>query len=233
MLSDQRWIIRFQMTTFPSCVDVAYEITMSSNEAYAALTQAILRVGDGRGFAVNLEHQYSAVITAAHCLPRLPSCHPGAYSSDRTYKALLGPLAAEPTVWAECLFADPIADIAVLGMPDDQELPDEADSYNRLLGSRQPLLITDAPAREQSCPARPFSLDGKWFECSINRWNAWLSVEPADVVAPGMSGSPIISLDGRAFGLLSSPDQNPILMDDLPRRILSEMISAEAGDYDL
>jgi hypothetical protein len=88
------------------------------------------------------------------------------------YEALLGQLGAEPTVWAECLFADPIADIAVLGMPDDQALPDEANSYNRLLGSRQPLLIDDAPAREQSCKARLFSLDGEWFVCSINRWNA-------------------------------------------------------------
>ena len=220
------------MTTFPSCVDVAYEITMSSSEAYAALTQAILRVGDGRGFAVNLEHQYS-VITAAHCLPKLPRCHPGDYYAERTSQALLGPLGAEPTVWAECLFADPIADIAVLGMPDDQALPDEANSYKRLLGSRQPLLITDAPAREQSCKARLFSLDGEWFECSVHRGNAWLSVEPADKVIPGMSGSPIVSLDGRAFGLLSSPDQSPILMDDLPRRLLSEMISAEAGDDDL
>ena len=88
-------------------------------------------------------------------------------------------------MWAECLFADPIADIAVLGMPDDQALPDEANSYKRLLGSRQPLLITDAPAREQSCKARLFSLDGEWFECSINRWNAWLSVEPAEDVKPG------------------------------------------------
>lgn len=72
-------------------------------------------------------------------------------------------------MWAECLFADPIADIAVLGMPDDQALPDEANSYKRLLGSRQPLLITDAPAREQSCKARLFSLDGEWFECSVHR----------------------------------------------------------------
>ena len=135
-----------------------------------------------------------------------------------------------PPWWAECLFADPIADIAVLGMPDDQALPDEANSYNRLLASRQPLLITDAPARK--CKARLLLLDGEWFECSIHRGNAWLSVEPADVVIPGISGSPIISLDGRAFGLLSTPDQNPILMDDLPRRLLSEMISAEAGDDD-
>jgi len=38
---------------------------------------------------------------------------------DRTYKRLLGTLdAKELTVWAECLFVDPIADLAVLGVPD-------------------------------------------------------------------------------------------------------------------
>jgi hypothetical protein len=37
------------------------------------------------------------------------------YLQERTYRALLGPLGAEPTVWAECLVADPIVDIAVLG----------------------------------------------------------------------------------------------------------------------
>ena len=29
-------------------------------------------------------------------------------------------------VWAECLFADPVADIAVLGVPDEQYLSSEA-----------------------------------------------------------------------------------------------------------
>jgi hypothetical protein len=28
-------------------------------------------------------------------------------------------------VWAECLFVDPIADLAVLGAPDSQELHDK------------------------------------------------------------------------------------------------------------
>jgi hypothetical protein len=35
---------------------------------------------------------------------------------------LLSLLGDEPSVLAECLFADPIADIAVLGSLDDQEL---------------------------------------------------------------------------------------------------------------
>jgi hypothetical protein len=32
---------------------------------------------------------------------------------------LLGPLGGKPTVWVECLFADHIFDLAVLGPPDD------------------------------------------------------------------------------------------------------------------
>jgi hypothetical protein len=39
---------------------------------------------------------------------------------------LLSPLGAEPHVWAECLFVDPVADLAVLGPVDGQELYDEA-----------------------------------------------------------------------------------------------------------
>jgi hypothetical protein len=35
---------------------------------------------------------------------------------------MLGPLDGEPSIWAECLFVDVIADLAVLGPPDKQEL---------------------------------------------------------------------------------------------------------------
>ncbi len=90
-------------------------------------TRSILKVGDGRGFVVNGERD-RLVITAAHCLPRFPPCHAASYLEERTYAALLGVLGRKkPTVWAECLFVDPVADIAVLGPPDDQELSDEYD----------------------------------------------------------------------------------------------------------
>ena len=39
------------------------------------------------------------------------------HTEERAYQRLLGELSGEPTVWAECLFADPSSDVAVLGPP--------------------------------------------------------------------------------------------------------------------
>lgn len=49
-----------------------------------------------------------------------------------TYKNFLGPLGGKRQVWAECLFVDPIADIAVFGTPDTQDLYEQADAYDEL-----------------------------------------------------------------------------------------------------
>ena len=86
------------------------------------MKDAILKVGDGRGFVVTLDRYPSGdenrvVITAAHCLPKIPAPHPMRYLAEYTYRSLLGPLGGKCTVWAECLFADVMADIAVLGSP--------------------------------------------------------------------------------------------------------------------
>jgi len=116
------------------------------------LTRAVLQVGDGlgRGFVVERRNYLGAVeriiITAAHCPPRLPPPHehllalppphPGRYDEEALYLRILGPLGTQSaSVPACCLFVDPIADIAVLGQPDNQNLPDKADAYDRL-GSR-------------------------------------------------------------------------------------------------
>jgi hypothetical protein len=48
------------------------------------------------------------------------------------------------------LFADPIADIAVLGTPDDQALPDEAEAYEKLVEGMTPLMIGNAPKMSRS-----------------------------------------------------------------------------------
>jgi hypothetical protein len=72
------------------------------------------------------------VVTAAHCLPFFPPCISASHTEERTYKGLLGQLGEEPTVWAECLFVDPISDLAVLGPPDGQALSDETTAYEAL-----------------------------------------------------------------------------------------------------
>jgi hypothetical protein len=121
---------------------------MSKQKQQTTLTQAVVKVGDGRGFIVEyqnfLGHPERIVITAAHCLPHLPPRHPAAYLVERTYSSLLGPLKGKQTVWAECLFVDPITDIAVLGSPDNQELYDEAVAYEKLT-EVTPLPVADAP----------------------------------------------------------------------------------------
>ena len=104
---------------------------------------------------------------APDAAPRAPlaaPAHPFSYTREKTFDNLLGLLAGEPTVWAECLFVDPIADIAVLGAPDDQALPKQAEAYEGLVASTTPLTIvpTDSPmTRAPPVPGdyRPAALD--------------------------------------------------------------------------
>ena len=124
---------------------------MNDVKRRAAFTPAVIKVGSGgRGFVVETKQGSRIVITAAHCVladgRQMPPAHPWSYLEERTYQRLLGPLGkAKPTVWAECLFIDPIIDIAVLGSPDSQELTDEANAYEALTGSLTPFAVVDAP----------------------------------------------------------------------------------------
>src|SRR5262245_43442930 len=120
-------------------------------------TRAVVRVGDGRGFIVEAGWR-RVIITAAHCLPHFPPCLSDL--DERTDDKLLGPLGGGTTVWAECLFADPIADIAVLGEPDNQELSDQWEKYEEFTAAAKPLRIADAP---EDGDAFMLSLDQHWL----------------------------------------------------------------------
>jgi hypothetical protein len=168
-------------------------------------------VVEGRG----LWHQpVRYIITAAHCLPeqpdgqRLPPSHGFSDLTDRTYANLLGPLGQQPSVWCECLFVDPIADIAVLGAPDNQELSNEADAYEALVGAATPLTVAEPPSKliaeevehlaevgaieqvrqwaRRECRAFLLSLDNQWFACTVSHSpNGMLNIENA---ARGIAG---------------------------------------------
>jgi len=81
------------------------------------------------------------VITAAHCLPHLPPAGRDRDSDERSYSGLLSPLGEPPTVAAECLFVDPIADVAVLGSVDNQERATEAAAFDRFAEGRPALRV--------------------------------------------------------------------------------------------
>jgi hypothetical protein len=161
---------------------------------------AVIRVGDGRGFLVEGKVDRFIIITAAHCLPSFPPCLSFSYVEERTYQSLLGTLGQERTVWAECRFVDLIADIAVLGAPDDQTLFDEWELYEELVNAVDPLPVSDAAPKGDGWL---LSLEGQWFQCKIDSMYGPLDISDATGnIAGGMSGSPILSESGSAIGIV-------------------------------
>jgi hypothetical protein len=179
----------------------------------AMLRAAVITVGDGRGFVVEASRRFGEysvtgkyVITAAHCLPHLPPCIGGISNpEERTYADLLAPLGGEPAIWAECLFVDPVGDIAVLGEPDGQENPEAAASCLGLIESATPIPIADA---SQTGIGWLLSLDGRWFQCAVEHLGGPLFLTHlAEEIKGGMSGSPIISATGEAIGVVCASSE--------------------------
>ena len=131
-----------------------------SPDTFKKAKAAVIRVGTARGFVVKGPKDDPVVITASHCLRRLPRVDRS--ESRGIYPNLIGLLNHKPTIWTECLFVDPIADIAVLGSVDAQALPEEADAYDSLF---QPIKPIPIGPMEENTKAWLLSLKGEWFEC--------------------------------------------------------------------
>ena len=83
-------------------------------------------------------------------------------TEERTYRDLVGPLGRNRAVCAECLFVDPVADIALLGPPDSQDLGEQHEAYERMIDAIEPFAISapqgvalsDLPSWDGATPAR-------------------------------------------------------------------------------
>jgi len=144
-------------------------------------------------------------------------------------------------VRATCLFADSIADIAVLGQPDNQALSDETDAYDELVEDMTTLAVADAPAQgserltfgerqvnkptPRAGPARVLSLKGRWLQGHVERRGSRLKFEPQKYFASGMSGSPIIDAAGAAIGIVSVDILSPVLLDNLATRLAQGIVA--------
>jgi hypothetical protein len=184
-------------------------------------TNGVVRVGYGRGFVMERRVYFDfggdkgyrklrrkVVVTASHCLPYTPKVMSGIDHHLATYAKLLAPLGEEPSVWTECLFFDPVADVAVLGEPDNQGLPDEWDGYHALTENRKAF----ATAAPESGGAYMLALDGiTWnptnLEVHITIGGNGLSTGPT---LAGQSGSPILDGKGRAVALVSVGSEETI-----------------------
>jgi hypothetical protein len=144
--------------------------------------------------------EHRVVVTAAHCLPKLPPAHAGSFLSERTWN-LLGNLdGSKKDIWAECLLVDPVADIAVLGCPDGHVFEDEPEAYFSLTDDAPVLQIGKA----RSGSGWVLSLDGHWIRTTLEVFSGpngiVLKIGPTE---PGMSGSPVLGDGGRAVGVVA------------------------------
>src|SRR5580765_7423289 len=155
---------------------------MDLDARLARAKDAIVTVDAGRGFLVTQAPWPPRVITAGHCLPHLPPAHPWSHTEERTYPNLLGPLGLPPTIAAECMFVDPIADLAVLECPDGQVLCDEAEAYEEFMEGRPALRIGTIT---ELCTAWLLTLAGEWERCTMRP-----------------------SMDGRSLTLIDATDGN-------------------------
>lgn len=68
------------------------------------------------------------------------------------------------------------------------------------------------------------SLEGAWIECKATRFGGPLMIEPADIVIPGLSGSPLISATGAALGVVSMNNAATCLTNGLPGWLLRALL---------
>jgi hypothetical protein len=187
-------------------------------------TAAVVTVGDGRGFVVEVNNKYfpypvRLITTAAHCLPEMPPAITAMYLNEKTFTNLLGPLGEKPSVTAECLFYDPVSDLAVLGPPDDQELSEHFDAYEDFTELLTPVPMADT---EASGEAWLLSLENVWFRGRFERINMgplWLTEFEGKILG-GMSGSPVLNSAGAAIGVVNLGDNNPSAASDDPQTAL-------------
>jgi len=194
---------------------------------FETLTAGVITAGGGRGFVVEGAGE-RLVITAAHCLPFLPPAQSFFGPKQRIYGPLLASLGDEPRAWAVCRFVDPIADIAVLGSPDDPHV----DEYKTLMGTATALSIGGSLRHPVNfwIPARLLSLDcRRWFSCTVRHFGGPLWITHAvEGIRSEMSGSPIVTEIGTVIGVVCTAaapwegGPNPRLTHSLPGWLLRD-----------
>jgi len=189
---------------------------------------SVIRVGHGRGFVAQTVDN-PVIITCAHCLPHMPPATGGIMmTEEKTYPRLVGVLGHEPTITVECLFVDPVADVAVLGEPDGGILWDEAEAYRAFVEDREGLPIAleqnAALPGEQQRMGAWLTLEGKWVRHSLDVTAQCVSTSERSEA--GMSGSPIIldTVRRTVVGVVASTAVHPRLVTALPTWLLRQLV---------
>jgi hypothetical protein len=169
-------------------------------------TRALVKVaGTCRGFVVANPGGKRFVLTAAHCLRRIPLLDLKLKTLDKLVTS------GRRRVTIECRFADPVADIAVLSptlVPKALMVP------KSLISDAEPLSVASPP--DGRFTAWLPSLDMEWFPVDVLGGDLGITIMgwPLDKeIEPGMSGSPILNNVGAAVGIVVLVGRMPPLWE--------------------
>jgi trypsin-like peptidase len=146
------------------------------------------------------------ILTAAHCTDY--DCKGGMALGDHYLHVIS---AGKHRLVANTLAVEPVSDIAVLGGPDDQALPDEADAFDELCERTTPVELQ----REIPEPGVPFSV---WIRTHKRTWVAGAATyirgakfwyKTRTKIQGGTSGGPIVTDTGELVGLVSHAPESP------------------------
>jgi S1-C subfamily serine protease len=170
------------------------------------------------------------IVTAAHVIT-----HRQLYLSAGLHDDLLESIEINGQVYtADVWFIDPIADVAVLGVPDVQKFA-EASHFEDVLDQIRPVPISQAVLPFD----RPIAVHlqrylgrrrSAWITGQVTRFDqrgAHLSIDTKESITGGSSGGPVVSNQGSLLGVVSHTGGLPRIVTTVPRRLLETMIDPE------
>ncbi|MGJ5096742.1 hypothetical protein ACQR18_32010 [Bradyrhizobium oligotrophicum] len=176
--------------------------------------KAIVRVGKGRGFMIG-----GGIVTTINWLSNPPEFKYPRFETIEQQNAqppsearIVGRLDGTLTADADCVFADPISSVAILGGYSEEFRRIEHWEYR--LPVHAPLRPTFA-GHGAVQDAWFLSIDEKWVKCRV-RTNyddlRFVGDDPDEwggepEIAGNLSGSPIIDEDGGAIGIILAPSK--------------------------
>jgi S1-C subfamily serine protease len=154
------------------------------------------------------------ILTAAHCLEWTAEGHM-ALGDDH-----LEPIqtAGGQSLLLSVLAVEPVADIAVLGPPDDQRLPEQALSFDRFAVETEPVPLHRREIRRNE-PFGVFVLnrDRGWIEATavaLRTNDPGLVLESREPIQGGASGGPVVTAAGELVGVVSWSEDPPVHAPD-------------------
>lgn len=169
----------------------------------------------GQGVLVN----GNFIITAAHCVNF--SLDTGMMMQDINPQKIITSSGTE--IMVNILAVEPVSDIAVLGIIDAQEFPEEAGKFEKFCNLTRPVeFFRKDFDLFVEYPAHIYTHLGEWVSCTVERTFPTankLVINPEKAIQPGTSGSPVVNDAGELIGVVSFGAKDgtiPFLRSSLP-----------------